>query len=181
MSSLQRNVAGQNIGFQLVTSAGAAVTAGGTGQVSKDGGAQAGLAGTLTHLGGGQWNYAPTQAETNGTQVAFQFNGTSGVPIVLNFFTDAGFGIKKNVALAAFPFEMTDLINHNPAIGLTVSVFRSIDGGAFAATATPTATEIGNGMYYIPLAAADLNGGNIALRFTAASADDLNVGLVTTP
>lgn len=183
MAGLQRNVASQNVGFQLVTAAGAGVTAGGVGNVSKDGGAQVAIAGTMTHLGSGQWNYAPTQAETNATQVALQFNGTSGVAIVLNFHTDAGLGIKRNVAFAAFTFEMTDNVNHNPIAGLGTGIVvqRSIDGGAFATSTNSPAAEIANGVYTVALSAADLNGALICLRFTNAAADDLNISLITTP
>lgn len=89
MASLRKNVAGQHIGFQLVNSgSGAPVTAGGAGNISKDGAAQAALTGTFTHLGTGQWDYAPTQAETNATSLSFQFTGTSALNIVLQVYTD---------------------------------------------------------------------------------------------
>jgi hypothetical protein len=58
-----------------------------------------------------------------------------------------------------------------PAPSLTVTATRSIDGAAFGACAN-SASEIGNGWYKINLAAADLNGAVIILRFTATGADD---------
>lgn len=89
MSSLRKNVASQHISFQLVAKAdGAPVTASGAGNVTKDGAAQAACTGTFTHLGTGQWDYAPTQAETNATAVGFQFTGTGAVNVNLHFFTD---------------------------------------------------------------------------------------------
>lgn len=89
MSSLRKNVASQNITFQLINSStGAAVTSGGAGNYVIDNGTQTACAGTFTHKGGGQWNYAPTQAETNGTAIGFQFTGTGAIPINLHFFTD---------------------------------------------------------------------------------------------
>lgn len=86
--------------------------------------------------------------------------------------------VKKNTALSNFMFTMTDSSSHSPKTGLTVSATRSIDGAAFAACAN-SVTEVTNGWYKINLAAADLNGTVIALRFTATNADDRNVTVVT--
>lgn len=90
-------------------------------------------------------------------------------------------GIRKNQALANFPFLMTDSTNHNPATGLTVTGTRSIDGAAFAAGTIANMTEVGNGVYQCDLGAGDLNGETVALRFTATAADDLVVTLITEP
>jgi len=88
MSSLQKNVAGQHIGFVLTNiSTGAPVTAGGAGNVVIDGGAQNPCAGTFTHKGSGQWDYALLPAETNGTQLSFAFTGTGAIQIGMNFYT----------------------------------------------------------------------------------------------
>jgi hypothetical protein len=86
--------------------------------------------------------------------------------------------IKKNTQLTAFTFVMTDSTNHAPATGLTVTATRSIDGGAFAGCAN-SVTEISGGFYKITLAASDLNGTVIALRFTAAAADDKDLTIIT--
>lgn len=89
MASLRKNVASQHVGFCLNSiAAGTPVTAGGAGTVSKDGGAQAACAGTFTHLGTGQWDYAPTQAETNATNVSFAFTGTGAIQIGMTIYTD---------------------------------------------------------------------------------------------
>jgi hypothetical protein len=90
----------------------------------------------------------------------------------------ASFQVKKNTQLTAFPFVITDAVTHAPLAGLVVTAVRSIDGGAFGACANAV-VEIANGWYKITLAAADLNGTTIALRFTAAGADDLNLTLIT--
>lgn len=87
-------------------------------------------------------------------------------------------GIKKNVALANFPFLMTDSTNHNPATGLTVTATRSIDGAAFASGTIANMTEVSSGVYQCDLGAGDLNGDTIILRFTATGADDLLVTIV---
>lgn len=87
--------------------------------------------------------------------------------------------VKKNTALSNFTFVMLNT-SGNPQTGLTVSPTRSIDGAAFAACAN-SVTELANGWYTINLAAADLNGTNIALRFTAAAARDTNILLEMLP
>src|ERR1019366_8625653 len=88
MSALQKNVASQHIGFCLnSTAAGAPVTAGGAGTIVIDGGSQAACGGSFTHKGTGQWDYAPTQAETNGTSISFAFTGTGAIQVGMQFFT----------------------------------------------------------------------------------------------
>jgi hypothetical protein len=89
-------------------------------------------------------------------------------------------GIKKNTAKAAFLFAMTDATTHEPATGLTVTATRSLDGAAFGACANAVA-EVSGGWYKIDLAAGDLNGDTVALKFTATGADQLNISLVTSP
>lgn len=101
-----------------------------------------------------------------------QVNLSSGaVPITSN--------IKKNQALAAFEFLMTDSTNHNPATGLTVSVTRSIDGGAFGAGTLGTVTAVSSGIYQVDFGAGDLNGKVITLRATATGADDTFITIIT--
>jgi hypothetical protein len=100
-------------------------------------------------------------------------DAAGAVPITTN--------LKKNQALAKYQLLMTDSTTHNPATGKTVTVTRSIDGGAFAATTASTATEVSVGMYYIDLSAADLNGNVVTLRATATGCDDLFMTLILEP
>lgn len=91
----------------------------------------------------------------------------------------ADFRIKKNTALANFPFVMTDSSDHvSPKTGLTVTGQVSIDGAAFAGL-TNAVSELSNGWYTVNLAAADVNGDTVALKFTATGADPLNLSFVT--
>lgn len=94
MASLQKNVASQNVTFALVNATTGAALTGATvstaSKISKDGGAQAGVAGTFTELGGGQYLYAPTQSETNATAVGLIFIATNAIPTNMHFFTDPG-------------------------------------------------------------------------------------------
>ena len=89
--------------------------------------------------------------------------------------------VKKNQALAAFEFLMVLASDHiTPATALTVTATRSIDGGAFAAC-TNAVTEVASGVYAINLAAADLNGNVVTLKFAAATADTSYVTITTQP
>jgi hypothetical protein len=87
--------------------------------------------------------------------------------------------IKQNQALSGFTFLMTDSTNHNPATGLTVTVTRSIDGGAFAAGTLSAVTEVANGIYSVNFGAGDLNGKAIILQATAAASDTTFERIVT--
>lgn len=89
--------------------------------------------------------------------------------------------ITKNTALSAFPFFMVDSADHVSAkTGLTVTATRSLDGAAFASCANAV-SEIGSGWYKIDLAAGDLNGNTVGLKFAASGADTRNLTLVTQP
>lgn len=88
--------------------------------------------------------------------------------------------ITKNVAYTGFMFLMTDSGTHAPKTGLGAGVTgtRSIDGGAFSSL-TNAVSEISGGWYKVDLAAADVNGTFIGLRFTAASSDDSDIMVKT--
>lgn len=88
--------------------------------------------------------------------------------------------VKKNAISNGFLFVMTDATTHAPKTGLTVSGTVSIDGGGFGAL-TNAVSEVANGTYVVNLAAADVNGNHLMLRFTASGADDCNILLVTQP
>lgn len=89
--------------------------------------------------------------------------------------------IKKNQALNNFEFLMTDSTLHAPSTGLTVTVTRSIDGGAFGAGTLSAVTEVANGMYAVNFGSGDLNGSVIVLQATAAASDTAFERLVTQP
>jgi hypothetical protein len=80
---MMKNVGGQFIGVQMTTiSDGSPFTGSVTVHVTVDAGTQAtGTVGSgaCTHEGNGFHTYAPSQAETNGTHVAFTFTGTGAL------------------------------------------------------------------------------------------------------
>jgi hypothetical protein len=86
---LLRNVAGQNFTFLLLNPAtGLAVTgATVTTYLTIDNGSQTTAGGTVTEKGNGQYNFAPTQADTNGTNVSYLFVASSASPVNMSFFT----------------------------------------------------------------------------------------------
>jgi hypothetical protein len=89
--------------------------------------------------------------------------------------------VKKNTALSNFKFLMVSNADHiTPATGKTVTAQRAIDAGAFGAC-TNSVVEVTNGAYRINLSAADLNGDDIMLRFSAAGCDDRFVNIITKP
>jgi hypothetical protein len=101
---MRKNVAGQVICAQLLSSTtGAAVTSGTTTvYVLGDGGTQTEGAGTVTHKGSGCWSYAPTQAETNYNHVAFTFVNASALNATVQVYTisydphdTAGLGLSR--------------------------------------------------------------------------------------
>ena len=88
--------------------------------------------------------------------------------------------VKKNQALTAFTFLMTDSTNHQAATGLAVTGTVTINGAAPVAL-TNAVTEISNGWYKVNLAAADTNGNVLGFLFTAAGADDRFITEITQP
>lgn len=90
---MRRNVAGQFVGAQMITAAdGTAFTGSVTVYVTGNAGTQAvGSVGSgaCTHEGNGFHSYAPAQAETNYTHVAFTFVGTGAIPATVQIYPTA--------------------------------------------------------------------------------------------
>lgn len=98
-------------------------------------------------------------------------------------FASGSLPIKKNTALAKFPFLMIDSTDHvtpKTGLGVGVRVRKSLNGAAFTDCSNTPATEISNGVYYIDLAAADTNGDTVMYLMTATGADATYIGPVVT-
>lgn len=132
-----------------------------------------------------------TTAATAATPVATSVSGNVGGNVVgsvgsvssavtVGTINASASNIKKNADLDAFSFVMTDSTTHLPMTGLTVVAERSIDGAAFGACAN-SVSELSDGVYLIDLAAADLNGDVITLKFTATAADPRIITFITQP
>lgn len=89
---------------------------------------------------------------------------------------------KKNTAITAFSFSMVLASDGlTPATGLTITATRMLDGsGSFTACAN-SAVEVGSGVYTINLAAGDMNGNVVTLKFTAMTALQTVITFVTQP
>ena len=85
--------------------------------------------------------------------------------------------VRRNAPIVALPFIMYD-ITGDPFPALTVTATRSIDGGAFAPAANAPA-EMSNGAYKVAVDATDVDAETILWRFTAPSARDTFLLLVT--
>lgn len=158
-----RNVAGQTISAVVLDLDGAPVTSGVSATVTGDGGAQGAGAGTVTHEGGGEWSYAPTQAETNFTQVTFKFSAASAIPVLMQIYLlppDWGW----DVELVVPPVIV------KPAAGtLNYSIRMHVKGPSGAMTnldAAPTMSSLRN------IANADL-----LARLVSATASLLSAGI----
>lgn len=170
-------------------------------KISKDGGAFANVTTlpTVTPAGGLAVRLALSASEVQAKMVMIQFvdqtNPKEWEDLTIRYATagdptnafwqvnpnNVAQGVKKNTALNNFEFVLYDSTDHvTPKTGLTVTGQRSIDGGAFAAL-TNAVVEVGNGTYKVNLAAADLNGDIVTLRFTATGADPTLITIKTSP
>jgi hypothetical protein len=89
--------------------------------------------------------------------------------------------IRKNIALNNFMFRMTDSTDHvspKAGLGATITGQVSLDGAAFGAL-TNASAEVSAGWYKVNLAAGDVNADVVALKFTVAGADQLDISIVT--
>jgi hypothetical protein len=91
-TGMLKNVAGQEIGAQLIAAAdGSAFTGAVTVYVTGDGGTQgagATSSGACAHEGNGYHSYVAAAADTNYDLIAFTFTGTGAVPVTVQVFTD---------------------------------------------------------------------------------------------
>lgn len=90
-------------------------------------------------------------------------------------------GIRKNVALAGFMFEMLDSITKSPVGGKTVTVARRLNNGSFGAGTLSAVTDLLDGGYSVDFAAADLNGDSVGFKATAPGCDTTLLTIITDP
>jgi|SRR5579864_3240567 len=108
MSELIRNTASQTVYGQVNSRVdGSPITAGVSVAVSIDGGAfVAGGGGAPLHLSNGGWIYSPTQAETNGAMIAFQWASGAAINVTKDYSTRGGdaftrLGVPAGASIAA--------------------------------------------------------------------------------
>lgn len=163
-------------------------------QISKDEGAYANTTNNPSHEGNGHYSLSLTATEMQAARIVITIIDQTATKewedqcIIIETYGNASaehafdldtanitqpteYPMSKNTAFSNFCFVMINSSDDiSPATGLTVTAERSIDGGAFAACAN-SVSEVSNGVYKIDLAAADLNGNCIVLKFTATGAN----------
>jgi hypothetical protein len=127
----------------------------------------------VLHIGDGYYRLdLPDAAVASGVDGVMVGGTVTGMVVIGCYVPLVQRAIPRNQAFLTYAFMMTDSTNHAPATGKTVTCTRSIDGGAFGAGTLANVTEVGNGIYIVDFAAADLNGKNVVLRATATGCDD---------
>jgi hypothetical protein len=90
MGSLQKNVGGQNFTFALMdVSTGLGLTGASVSAfVTLDNGTETVAGGVVTEKGNGQYNFAPSQGDTNGNNVSYLFIASGAFPTNVSLFTN---------------------------------------------------------------------------------------------
>lgn len=111
-----------------------------------------------------------TATENDTPQVDIWFHDADGV------WYDQIYSYRpRDFAVASFAFDMYDATGALIPSLTSFTAQCSIDGGAYAALATPTVTEVSNGTYKVALTHADLLGKSVTLRFSAPGAVDTHI------
>ena len=140
---MQKNVAGQKIGIQMVTAAdGTAFTGSVTVSVTGDAGTQATGSvgsGACTHEGNGYHTYAPAQAETNYDLIAFTFTGTGAIPSTVQIYTRHDSSVTHWLGTAA----ATPTVAGVPEVDLTHVAGATTDVSALATNVAAILVDTG--------------------------------------
>jgi hypothetical protein len=102
----RKNVAGQNVGFAVISATTGLALTGATVTVKRmlDGAVQASGTGTVTEGGSGQYNYALSQADTNANQGSFLFTATGAIPVEKTLvFTACDPTVATNFGITSLP------------------------------------------------------------------------------
>jgi hypothetical protein len=174
-----KNTASQAIGAQMIAASdGSAFTGAVTCYVCGDGGTQAAGSvgsGACTHKGNGYHTYAPAQAETNYSLIAFTFTGSGAIPATVQVetaggdsyavLTHADYGLAKLARTGADGDTLETLSDQLDLIDAGVGSIGSGTGAAlnFAATGDNTAT---------PVLGVTFVGSQGTTAFTATAAED---------
>lgn len=135
----------------------------------------------------------PNAAFASGKSVGIQFKANIGtslgmancnVEIQEDTSCIVQFPIHKNTSLPIFQFPMTlssDHITPYTGAGNTISGKSVLDGASFVLTNSASITAVAgvNGVYFISLTTADLNGNSVCLIFSAATCDDTKIFFTT--
>jgi mRNA-degrading endonuclease toxin of MazEF toxin-antitoxin module len=152
-----KNIAGQFVGVQMVSSAdGTAFSGTVTVYVTVDNGTQtigSVGSGVCSHKGNGLHNYAPSQAETNGSSIQFTFIGTGAIPQTIQFETLPTTGVlaptvaNRTIAVSATTGKVTaEAVELDSDAQAMVAAFNAMrSGNVFTAPALANAPTGGSG------------------------------------
>lgn len=143
----RKNTAGQHLGFGLVNATTGAALTGATVTVYRviDNGTQATATGTVSEKGNGQYNFALSQADTNGDYISLTFTATNAIPVEKSLVTTVldptatsfGLSLAKTTNITGFNDIAATAIVSGGAI--------TTSGGAVSTvTTTTTATNLTN-------------------------------------
>lgn len=124
--------------------------------------------GACTHEGNGYHTYAPAQAETNGTLIAFTFTGAGAVPATVQVFT-TGF----DVTAAQWPANTTQFAGQTvtAAAGVTLPASVASPTNITAATGITVATNNDKTGYTLTAGPLDAAATRAALGLASANLD----------
>ena len=169
---MKRNVANQHINATLVDAAGDVVDSGTTSVfVTGDNGTRTAGGGTVTNKTNGDWDYGPTQAETNYSHIKFTFVNSGAITIGLNVYTNQSVdqsGDSYPEVDARLPATLIDGRMRSDLQAMRQSeeaAIRLSEGSAqlrnFEVQAGPTATSIPTNIFGAPYSTADHYAGRV--------------------
>ncbi len=172
-------VANQELGFVLLNAATGLPLTGATVSAyrSVNGTGQSLVGGGVAEKGNGQYVLTMAAADIPGPESSFWFAAGGGVPVEKTVLTGAGVFL-RNTSGQHVGFGLISRTDGSGITGASVTVYRSVDGGA-QDVATGTVTELGLGQYDFSPSAADLGGDEITLLFTAAGTVAVEKTLLT--
>ena len=135
-----KNIAGQTVGAQMITTAdGTDFTGSVSVLVVVDNGSQGAGAGTApAHKGSGYHSYTPTQSETNGEHVEFTFTGTGAITAGVQVYTNTPQSADNTALINALnDFDPTSDTVANVTLVATTTTNDDMRGTDSANTTTP--------------------------------------------
>lgn len=161
----RKNTSGQHLGFAAINASTGAAMTGTTGFAAYrvvDGGTQASATGTVADKGNGQYDFALSQADTNGNDVSILFTLTGMVPVEKTIVTTAcdptaatNFGI-TSLPATAVTTNASLLTSGTGTDQVTVAAGKVLLQATQAGVTIPTVTTVTNQLAAVAVADAVL-------------------------
>lgn len=138
-----KNTASQYIHAQMNSRTdGSPLTTGVVIAVKVDGGSQNSGGGTLTHIANGLWQYALTQAESNGEIISFQFTHSTGINTNMEVISTNTTTLSDAIKNIAVETQGSYTLQQALSIILAVVAGVTVDSGATLKTPNGAATRV---------------------------------------